>query len=136
MKYYLVLIISSLLIGCGNAQDKVKNDLIGVWGNSEDGGKTFWGYDEYLPNGTLFAWGTLPGSHVSYNIEASYNIKKEAALMSCLTINKSSEPEFIPVGLYWCDEIVEVNSGIFKFKDEDGEVTTLYKQKNITRPSI
>ncbi len=132
MKFYIIFIVASFLFGCTDIQNK---DFIGIWGASDDGGKSFWGFYEYLPDETLIVWGTVPGSSVSYNVEANYVIKKEEVLLHCVTIKKSSIPEFIPVGLNWCDEIVEINSNIFKFRDKAGEITTRYKQQHITRPS-
>lgn len=66
--------------------------LVGSWGNSDDGGQTFWGYDKYLPNGVLVSWGTTNGGQ--YSIEAIYKINRK--LKSCITITKAEvDEEFI-----------------------------------------
>lgn len=120
--FFLVLLILSASVFAAPI-DTAK--LVGTWGNSDDGGKTFWGYDKYLPNGVLVSWGTTFG--VQYNIEATYKIKRKFKVESCITIIKADvDEEFI--GQSWCDEIVELNDEIFKFKSDDGEVTTLYRQ--------
>lgn len=100
--------------------------LIGTWGNSEDGGETFWGYDKYLEDGTLVSWGTYPETEFSYKVRATYAIKVKFGTFSCLTITESS-PMTDFVGEFWCDEIIELTSETFTFKSADGEVTTLYR---------
>ncbi|WKE64257.1 hypothetical protein PVT67_11200 [Gallaecimonas kandeliae] len=102
--------------------------LVGIWGNSEDGGKTFWGYDQYLADGSTKSWGTVPNSEFSYEIEGRYEIKEKFGTLSCVTVTKTSAPALVPVGSRICDTLIDINDKTFVFKSDEGEVTTLYRQ--------
>ena len=130
MKQTIVLGVLLTLLGptVATASDIDRQRLVGVWGNSDDGGKTIWGYDQYFADGRLRSWGTLPQTTIKYELEATYQFKQKFGTISCLTITKSSFPEFLPVGEYWCDTIIDVNDNTFTFKRKDGSVATLYRQ--------
>jgi hypothetical protein len=120
-----VLMMSSLSTVANEIEFK---NLIGVWGNSEDGGKTIWGYDQYFSNGSFKSWGEIPMSSRKYEVEGSYEVKHKFKTNSCLTISKTSAPDIMPIGEHWCDEIIELNDKVFRFKSSYGEITTLYRQ--------
>jgi hypothetical protein len=111
-----------------------KMDLVGVWRYSEDGGKTFWGYEEYKADGTLDSWGVFPDSDETYQVKSTFEIKVADKVLSCITIVKSSAPSFLGSGSSWCDEILEATDKTFTYKSSDGEVTTMYRQQLITKP--
>ncbi|WP_334013678.1 hypothetical protein [Alteromonas sp. S167] len=125
MKIYSFYLLLLFFTSGSFAAQVDMSKLIGTWGNSDDGGRTFWGYDKYLPDGVLVSWGTTYG--VKYNIEAMYKINRKFKIESCITITKADIGEEF-VGESWCDEILELNDEIFKFKSDDGEITTLYRQ--------
>lgn len=105
--------------------------LVGVWGNSSDGGKTFWGYDQYFADGSTRSWGTVPNTTIHYEVEAMYNVKQKFDITNCLTIVGTSHPEVMPVGSSWCDEILEVNDSFLTYKSSDGSIVTLYRQNEL-----
>mgnify|MGYP000050074437 CR=1 FL=1 len=115
MKLVQLFIIIIFLSACSSTPKRYENDLIGVWGNSDDGGKTFWGYNEYLVNGVTRAWGTFQKSEESYELEGVYKIEYSSSPKSCITVTKSSIPDILPIGHYFCSEIVELNQTHFKF---------------------
>ncbi|MBW8190267.1 hypothetical protein K0504_04385 [Neiella marina] len=105
--------------------------LVGVWGNSSDGGKTFWGYDQYFSDGSTRSWGTVPDTTINYEVEAFYQVKQKFDITNCLTIVGTTHPEVMPVGSSWCDEILEVNDSYLTYKSTDGSVVTLYRQTEL-----
>ena len=122
----IFVLITSTFSSVANEIDS--NYLIGVWGNSEDGGKTIWGYDQYFSDGSFKSWGEIPQPPIKYELEGTYKVKHKFKSSSCLTISKTSDPEIMPIGEHWCDEIIELNDKVFLFKSSDGEITTLYRQ--------
>ena len=123
----LLICMMLLSLACGTFARQIDTSLlIGTWGNSEDGGKTFWGYDKYLKDGTLVSWGAYPETDFSYKVRADYEVKVKFGTFSCLTITESS-PITDFVGEFWCDEIIELTAETFTFKSSDGELTTLYR---------
>ncbi|MBT1444853.1 hypothetical protein KJI95_09995 [Shewanella sp. JM162201] len=83
--------------------------LVGVWGNSDDSGKTFWGFDEYRGDGTFRAWGNQPDG-VAYQASGVYQVVFEGGQKKlCLKFIKVSEPLNDIVGEVFCSIIVSVD---------------------------
>ena len=118
-----------LITSCANTTINHQDRLIGIWGNSDDNGKTIWGYDEFLPDGTTKSWGTSPVDNSYYEVEGAYKITGNNPLLSCITVTKSSNPKKLPVGDYWCNEIVSISEDKIIFKNNKGIQHTLYKQE-------
>ncbi len=126
-----ILTLIFLLITCSTSSfaNEIKpENLIGVWGNSENGGKTIWGYDQYLSDGTFKSWGEIPGTSINYEVEGVYQLKQKFSTKTCLTVSKTSHPDIMPIGESWCDELIELNDMFLTFKSSDGELTTIYRQ--------
>jgi len=103
--------------------------LVGVWGNSDDGGKTFWAYDEYTTDGKILSRGEIPGSDINFKIETAYNLKKkEGTYFNCLEIISTSHPEMLPVGKKWCNTMVKIDSKEFHFINKRGKARVLFRQ--------
>ena len=98
--------------------------LIGKWGylQKEDG--TYWGYDEYLVDGTVHAWGVHPDTQQKWEI---WGIVKVSGNISCSTTTKSSNPTLIPVGVEVCDEIVSIDEHSIIWRHQDGNMTMVDK---------
>ena len=131
MKYLITLVmpafftLSSYVI----ASDFDKNNLIGTWGDSNDGVQTFWGFNKYTADDELISWGEIPGAGIKYEITSKYKIEtRKENHFSCITVTGTSDPEIMPVGYNWCDQIVEVTDSEFTYMSDEGKTHTLYKQ--------
>ncbi|MBD1389682.1 hypothetical protein IC617_09595 [Neiella sp. HB171785] len=136
MKVVSALIISLLALVNAPAvagQHIDPQKLVGIWGSSDDGGETFWGYDQYFTDGSTRSWGTVPQTNIRYEIEAFYNVKQKFDVSNCLTVTNSSHPELMPVGSSWCDEIIEVNDDQLTYRNTDGSLVTLYRQHQLAK---
>ncbi|WP_415911301.1 hypothetical protein [Neptuniibacter sp. QD37_11] len=126
MKFLKYLIVMMLIFNTSAFADI---NVVGVWGSSDDGGKTFWGFDEFKEDGTVKSWGVIPESNLRIELEATYEVVSESKeIKNCLEITKTSTPVIMPIGTYWCDTIIRVDDKVLVFKSDDGVVTTLYKQ--------
>lgn len=120
----LVIILASAV-----ARDFDQSMLVGTWGDSEDGGETFWAYNKYTGDGKLISWGKIPGAGISYEITSEYEIeKRDEENYSCITITGTSDPNVMPVGYNWCDKVVEVTNSEFTYMNDEGKTFTMYKQ--------
>jgi hypothetical protein len=109
-------------------------DMVGVWGSSEDDGKTFWGFDQYQANGRLMSWGTLPDSEESFELVGTYQLITENAMsVNCITIIESSRPDVISPGTQICSLITKLNNSVMHYIDEEGQLHVLYKQNTNQR---
>lgn len=121
----IVVIILNFLTSA-QSSEAFKERIIGKWGNSNDSGQTFWGFDEYFVNGTIISTGVEQSTFSNYRIKSTYEINGD---MSCFTVIETSDSKFIPVGYKACDKIVSIDDSYFKFESE-GEITTLYRVSN------
>ena len=105
----------------------IESLLLGVWGTSEDEGKTFTGFDEYTKEGKIISWGYISELSRYFELEASYQILGNSPPFSCVEITYSSEPSIISPGIKWCDEVVYIDAERFIYKSDDGRYNTLYR---------
>ena len=127
MRVFLVILL--VLAGPLHAKVLSSEDLIGVWGSSEDQGKTFWGFDQYAANGKLISWGTLPDSELSFELEGHYEVlSDQQSAISCIVITRSSHPDMLAVGDEICSLIVKLSATELHYVDTEGEYHVLYKQ--------
>ena len=104
------------------------NKLEGLWGNSEDGGKTIWGFEHYKADGVLDSWGDYYS--FKYVIKSTYQLKRDKGnLYSCIVITETSNAAIMPIGESWCDQVLKITDTEFHFKSTDGRVSVLYRQK-------
>lgn len=125
MKIRIVAVLS-LLVSL-NCHADIQAFLVGVWGSSEDEGKTFTSFDEYTNKGQILSWGYLTDISRYFELEANYKIMGNSPYYSCVEITYSSEPSLVPVGVKWCDEIVYIDAERFIYKSDDGRYNTLYR---------
>ena len=117
---------SGLLENDSDSQIEYSKLIIGKWGNSNDGGITFWSYDEYTSNKKIYSYGVVPGSETKFDIVSSYEIKDSR---SCATIKETSHPDIMPIGHITCAEIKDINENKIIFEADDGEMVILHKVK-------
>lgn len=115
---------SDFLTNNGNSQNKLSELIVGKWGNSFDGGKTFWAYDEYTSDGEIISYGEPPESGIKFNILSDYKINGST---SCAIVKKTSHPDIMSIGHKTCSEIRDINEKNIIFKSEDGKITVLYR---------
>jgi len=126
---FLSVCLSLVLVSSAMANVINKDDLVGVWGSSEDHGKTFWGFDQYHANGRLMSWGTLPDTAESFELVGTYQlITQNAMSVNCITILESSRPDVISPGTQICSLITKLNNSEMHYIDEEGQQHVLYKQ--------
>jgi hypothetical protein len=130
MSNMIRLIFCLLFLSFSSLADEFSPELlVGVWGNSDDGGKTFWAYDEYTADGKILSWGEIPEANINFKIKTIYNLKKEeGTYFNCLKIVSTSHPEMLPVGEKWCSTMVKIDSKEFHFVNKQGKYRVLYRQ--------
>ena len=121
-----LFLIGLSVITSAHAGEDYKQLIIGKWGNSDDGGQTFWGFDEYYSDGAIISTGIDSLTYEEWSIKSTYKITDNE---SCFTVVETTSPKSIPVGYKGCDEIVSIDDEQFKFKDND-KITTLYRVDN------
>lgn len=104
----------------------LKNALVGVWCNSDDGGKTCWGFDEFREDGTVSSCSLPPGATQAWRGSATYEVK---GVYSCLIVTDSSDATMRP-GERICAQVLEINSVLQRYKYTDASAEfTLYRRR-------
>ena len=98
--------------------------LVGKWGYLQKDDGTYWGYDEYFADGTVHAWGVNPDTQQKWEIWGTVEITGNT---SCSVTTKSSNPNFIPVGVEVCNEIVSIDERSIIWRHQDGNMTMVDK---------
>jgi hypothetical protein len=133
MKPFLALLLIAITPLLLNAQPRTPTDaalkqaLVGVWCNSDDGGKTCWGYDEFRSDGTVKSCALPPGSIRAWTGAARFEVK---GTYSCMVVTESSDDTMRP-GDRLCAEVLEINavSQRYRFTDSKEEFL-LYRRKS------
>lgn len=104
----------------------LKQALLGVWCNSDDGGKSCWGYDEYREDGTISTCSLNPGSMQSWHGAATYEVRGN---YSCMIVTYSSDKS-MRQGEKICAQILEITPSHQRYKYIDfPEQFTLYRRR-------
>jgi hypothetical protein len=99
--------------------------LLGVWGNSDDEGRTFWGFDEFRADGTLASTGTFPVGTEPFRLAGTFDVSGRKV---CSRVTEASGSATLPVGHSFCVEVLYIDSNIQRYRsDEDQEIHTLYR---------
>jgi hypothetical protein len=80
--------------------------LIGIWGASTDGGKTFSGFEEYKEDGTFLTQGKLPDG-TTVRLSGTFKVKGRT---SCTEVTETSIPKIMPVHHVSCGEILSIDA--------------------------
>ena len=109
--------------------------LQGAWCNSDDGGKTCWGYDNIV-SGSVTSCGTFPQTRTNFTGQSRYTIRGAKV---CHVVTESSVPEILKPGDRFCVEILQIDSRTQRFRDLDtGDETVVYRvdTKSVQCPGL
>ncbi len=125
-----ILLLTSSFTFNASASEMVnyKSLLIGTWGNSVDGGQTFWGYDEFQSDGILNSWGTFPGSDIKFKTKSRWTLEVSEKLIGCFTVIEASQSSGLTPGEKICQEVVSIDWKTMIFI-QNGVRATVYRVK-------
>ncbi len=130
-QFFALLALASLPLLLG-AQSSVPTDsalrqaLLGVWCNSDDGGNTCWGFDEFRSDGTVKSCALPPGSERPWVGAALFAVR---GITSCIVMTESTD-ETMPPGHSLCVEVLEINARFQRYRFTDSaEEFVLYRRK-------
>ena len=98
--------------------------LQGAWCNSDDGGKSCWGYDQFN-KGVSTSCGRLPGSNDLVSAQSRYSVSGNRV---CHVVTETGPGSFLRKGERLCFDVLEINEKIQRFKDlESNDITVIYR---------
>ncbi len=100
--------------------------LLGLWCNSEDGGRSCWAWDEFLPDGRLQMCGRTADDPQPFAAVAQ--VHWEGRRM-CYRVLQATANFWLPPGQSYCTDIVEVAARHHSYRDLDsGARFTLWRR--------
>jgi hypothetical protein len=98
--------------------------LQGAWCNSDDYGKTCWGYDMFS-RGSSTSCGRIPESKEEFLATSRYRVDGKRV---CHELTSTNPNSLLKVGEQICADVIEVNSRIQRFKlVGDDKETVVYR---------
>ena len=100
----------------------LEKSIEGYWCNSDDNGKTCWGFD-HLSNGSAFTCIQVGQKYAT--AKSRYVVRGNSV---CHEVTESSEPEVMRPGYRICLEVVEINEHMQKFRYFNSkEIITIFR---------
>lgn len=97
--------------------------LQGAWCNSEDGGRSCWAYDVFLPDGRLQACGRWPDDPQPFFGVGVVTISGDRM---CYRVTEASANFWVRPGSQYCTRILAVSPQMHRYQDLDsGRIDTL-----------
>ncbi len=126
---FFTALLCLLVVACSSGDPvpegpALQRALIGTWGTSMDGGKTFIGYEQYRQDGSFQSRGTLPdGRTIQHSGRFSVNGRR-----LCETVEESSIPSLMAKGEVPCGDVLAIDGARRKMRSVTyGDVYTNYK---------
>jgi hypothetical protein len=108
-----------LLGGCAAPEvvaPTLRAALIGVWCNSNDGGRSCWAWDEFTERGTLEMCGLQDGDRQPFKASAQVSF---TGRRMCYRVVEATDNFWLRPGQDYCTEIVEVDPRSHVYRDLD-----------------
>ncbi len=109
--------------------------LEGAWCNSEDGGSTCWGFDEFH-KGVGHACARVPGTNFIFSAKSTYVVEGSRV---CHRVREISSGAPFVIGERMCFDVLEIDGAHQTFRDvETGEVATILRipQEQVRCPGV
>ena len=121
---HLVLLLAAALLGACAGPARlpplpgagVAAGLVGVWCNSNDGGRSCWAYDEFRSDGRFEACGQTDDDPRQFHGEGRYTV--DGSRM-CYVVERSSPNFWLRPGSRYCTEILAVSPTAHRYRDLD-----------------
>jgi hypothetical protein len=114
-----IALLPLLLGGCAAPEDfapTLPAALVGVWCNSNDGGRSCWAWDEFTEHGTLTMCGLQEEDLLPFQALATVTFTGRRL---CYQVVEASANFWLKPGQRYCTEIVEVLSHSHVYRDLD-----------------
>src|SRR5258706_11226488 len=127
------VMLASMVAACGPADagpegSVLQHSLIGTWGASDDGGKTFVGFETYQQDGRFLSQGTLPDG-TKFRLSGTFEVRGRT---SCTQVMETSIPLIMPLGHISCGEILSIDGAKREIRlISSGKTYTDYRLANL-----
>jgi hypothetical protein len=117
-----VMLIAAFAYSAVLRDQQLDDSLQGAWCNSDDGGKTCWGFDVFEPGTSRFC-GRSPSDGQVMSGSSRYAISGNRI---CHMITSSNNASIFPIGERMCFVVLDIDASkqIFKSIEDDEENTT------------
>lgn len=98
--------------------DALKQALIGTWGQSDDGGKSFSGYDRFETDGGWSSRIPVGSSGVEYKVQGRWKV---AGPVVCMHVTSSTMPAMFAPDSVLCAKVLQIDAQQHRFQHVGGK---------------
>ena len=122
MRAHVGLLAFAVLSGCATHQSvpaldgKLAQELIGVWCNSNDGGKSCWAFDEFNSSGQFHACGKTEDEGMGFSGEGRFAVDGQRM---CYVLDTATPNFWLQAGSRYCTDILSIGPKRHRYRDID-----------------
>lgn len=126
-------LLAAALCGCATlpAEADLQHALLGLWCNSNDGGRSCWAWDEFRADGRFEACGRTDDDPRPFRGAGRFGIEGRRM---CYVVEAASANFWLRPGQRYCTDIVAIDERSHRYRDIDtGASFTLWRRDNRDR---
>jgi hypothetical protein len=122
MRAHVGLVLFTVLSGCASREsvpsldEKLAQDLVGAWCNSNDGGKTCWAFDEFNSSGHFQACGKTEDELVGFAGGGRFTVNGQRM---CYVLDTATPNFWLQAGSRYCTDILAIGPERHRYRDID-----------------
>ena len=103
--------------------EALEKSLEGAWCNSDDGGKTCFGYDDFS-KGSMNSCGSVPETGALVTLQTAYEVRGNRVCHTATAVNKGS---LVNIGDIFCVDVLDISRRSMRYRLLSGEMITVYR---------
>jgi len=124
----LALSAAACTAGAAPADAALQRALVGLWCNSEDGGRSCWAWDEFHADGRFEACGRTDDDLRPFRGSGRFSVQGQRM---CYVVEAASGNFWLAPGQRYCTDIVAIDARSHRYRDIDtGAEFTLHRRDN------
>ena len=122
MRAHVGPLVFAVLSGCATHQsvpardERLAQQLVGVWCNSNDGGKTCWAFDEFSASGDFQACGKNEDELVGFAGAGRFSLSGQRM---CYVVSSATSNFWLQPGARYCTDILSIGATSHRYRDID-----------------
>jgi hypothetical protein len=122
MRAVIAILLGAVLGGCAShpsaplSDERLAQELVGVWCNSNDGGKTCWAFDEFSTSGQFLACGRNEDELVGFAGGGNFTV---AGQRMCYVVRTATANFWLQPGSRYCTDILSIGASSHRYRDID-----------------
>ena len=124
MRAHFGIVFAATLCSCSTPQSvpaldrELSSALLGVWCNSDDGGRTCWAFDEFDRSGHFQACGKHDDEALGFSGGGKFSVIGQRM---CYVVDNATPNFWLGVGGIYCTDILSIGQERHRYRDIDSQ---------------